>query len=513
MNTHVRYLIASTLLAGTTMDLSGGQAQVSFTVTAVPGNVVVDHVKVKLYVHGLLVDSGYTDAHGNVSFTGVATPVEPSNVAVPIRTFIRLSGTGRAPEIIVGTPQAATLECKIFSITGELVRRLKEGVLSPGQYSLAWDCRNDQGRKVSSGTYFASVEIGAVRHIQKMAIVDGIVTGMGPGWLASDVKDRVFHDIQLHKSDSTTSHMATFAYAGGNTRVAPDTLYFDLNGAASFNVLLSRMFTITGRVTNLFTDQGLNAAKVEYGGYTAIADSDGSYILPFVPPAVAQRVTFSKDSAYYTRQEYPRILLADTVWDRGLADTSLHMDWVSATLRTKSGANGGTIRWEEVPMFVIDTTAALNPNGTRTPITQEEKVLSVQIIMNSVPIISNGLISAPTIIITDSTGRPGVNTPSTIVYSWDNTSAFPATSYTKTNSTNQITYGQRILHTGLLPTFWKAYLLGLILTHGVTNISVLQGPSVMNDANVDYLTVLDQKLLKFLYSRPARNLTPDTAGK
>lgn len=54
------------------------------------------------------------------------------------------------------TPMEAVV--RVFDISGRLVRRLAEGLFSPGENSTTWDQRDDAGRPVPSGLYFLRFE-------------------------------------------------------------------------------------------------------------------------------------------------------------------------------------------------------------------------------------------------------------------------------------------------------------------------------------------------------------------
>ncbi|HKO21229.1 MAG TPA: FlgD immunoglobulin-like domain containing protein, partial [Candidatus Eisenbacteria bacterium] len=49
---------------------------------------------------------------------------------------------------------------RIFDVNGRLVRTLVSGVQSPGPYTSIWDGRDDNGRGVASGNYFARISVG-----------------------------------------------------------------------------------------------------------------------------------------------------------------------------------------------------------------------------------------------------------------------------------------------------------------------------------------------------------------
>ncbi|MBE0566667.1 MAG: S8 family serine peptidase, partial [Krumholzibacteria bacterium] len=65
------------------------------------------------------------------------------------RTVLRFTAQGGVPA-----------ELAVYDVRGRLVRTLVQGVLAPGQQEVAWDGRDDRGRGVPSGQYFARLAEG-----------------------------------------------------------------------------------------------------------------------------------------------------------------------------------------------------------------------------------------------------------------------------------------------------------------------------------------------------------------
>jgi hypothetical protein len=64
---------------------------------------------------------------------------------------------------------------RIHNVTGELVRELRLGYKSAGQYmtqdrSAYWDGRNEAGERVSSGVYFYNIQAGDYNATMKMIV-------------------------------------------------------------------------------------------------------------------------------------------------------------------------------------------------------------------------------------------------------------------------------------------------------------------------------------------------------
>jgi len=61
----------------------------------------------------------------------------------------------------------------IFNTGGRVVRRLYQGRLPAGVASVPWDGRDDQGRVVAAGVYFARVETPEYASIGRVVVLRG----------------------------------------------------------------------------------------------------------------------------------------------------------------------------------------------------------------------------------------------------------------------------------------------------------------------------------------------------
>ena len=48
----------------------------------------------------------------------------------------------------------------VYDVSGRLVRTLASGIEAPGNHSVAWDGRNEQGERMHQGVYFVHAVIG-----------------------------------------------------------------------------------------------------------------------------------------------------------------------------------------------------------------------------------------------------------------------------------------------------------------------------------------------------------------
>lgn len=76
-------------------------------------------------------------------------------------TLIRFDLTGE---------QAASALVDVYDLTGRRIRSLFRGEMEPGTWSLAWDGRDDRGNAVSSGLYFARINVDDRSHSLKMML-------------------------------------------------------------------------------------------------------------------------------------------------------------------------------------------------------------------------------------------------------------------------------------------------------------------------------------------------------
>jgi len=52
-------------------------------------------------------------------------------------------------------PKHATVSLAVFDASGRRVRQLAAGTFSAGEHTVSWDLRDEAGRAVSAGLYFA----------------------------------------------------------------------------------------------------------------------------------------------------------------------------------------------------------------------------------------------------------------------------------------------------------------------------------------------------------------------
>jgi hypothetical protein len=90
--------------------------------------------------------------------------IQHAGVATSPRPFVATPNPftgGVSFSFSVGTEGARSVRLKLFDLAGRLVRTVAEAEMTPGEYELAWDGRDDAGVVVGSGIYFARFQVGS----------------------------------------------------------------------------------------------------------------------------------------------------------------------------------------------------------------------------------------------------------------------------------------------------------------------------------------------------------------
>jgi hypothetical protein len=65
----------------------------------------------------------------------------------------------------------ARVQLAVFDVAGRRVAVLVDGLLPEGDYSSSWDGRDESGRTLASGSYFARIEVGGVPQTRKLVLL------------------------------------------------------------------------------------------------------------------------------------------------------------------------------------------------------------------------------------------------------------------------------------------------------------------------------------------------------
>jgi thiol-disulfide isomerase/thioredoxin len=63
------------------------------------------------------------------------------------------------------------VKLNVYDITGRLVRNMVEGILESGSYSIVWDGRDNNGRRMGNGVYFYRLDAGGGQKTMKAVLV------------------------------------------------------------------------------------------------------------------------------------------------------------------------------------------------------------------------------------------------------------------------------------------------------------------------------------------------------
>lgn len=75
-----------------------------------------------------------------------------------------------ATTLSVAMPQAGATSLEIYDISGRLVHTLVRGTLTPGQHQIDWEMRDDDGRLLRNGVYFAGLVVDGERTHHKVTL-------------------------------------------------------------------------------------------------------------------------------------------------------------------------------------------------------------------------------------------------------------------------------------------------------------------------------------------------------
>lgn len=91
---------------------------------------------------------------------------------MPVASITNMPNPFNAQTTIEFTVDAkSVVTAEIFDVRGALVKRIFDGTMEPGPHRLFWDCSNDRGWQVASGTYFFAMRTGGSFHTRKLLLI------------------------------------------------------------------------------------------------------------------------------------------------------------------------------------------------------------------------------------------------------------------------------------------------------------------------------------------------------
>jgi len=107
------------------------------------------------------------DERGNwsaISNIAIRTPAIPTGVgdgAVALKFSAPWPNPARGQAAFsIGVPKETDVEIEAFDVTGRLVRTLEKGPHVPGESTVVWNLRSNEGQRVSTGVYMVRARIG-----------------------------------------------------------------------------------------------------------------------------------------------------------------------------------------------------------------------------------------------------------------------------------------------------------------------------------------------------------------
>jgi len=141
-------------------------AELSFEDTQVEENVTYQYYVTGVYPSG---ESGISNI-----VTATVRPLSDNDIVGVAVT--RLAGNYPNPfnpttTISFEMASEGNVVIEVYSVKGQLVRKLVNGVRGAGVHKIVWDGRDDAGRGVSSGVYFYRMVTGDYKNVKKMVMV------------------------------------------------------------------------------------------------------------------------------------------------------------------------------------------------------------------------------------------------------------------------------------------------------------------------------------------------------
>ena len=96
-----------------------------------------------------------------------------SNLTFIFALFFPESRFNASTRIRYQLPQEGMVSLRVYNLRGQIVRTLIDGRMERGEWSIVWDGRDEEGRKVSSGIYVYRlvVEGGAWTEARRMVLI------------------------------------------------------------------------------------------------------------------------------------------------------------------------------------------------------------------------------------------------------------------------------------------------------------------------------------------------------
>lgn len=159
--------VTASPLVGTVIEGQSGEVVLHFDATGLTDGLY----EATLYIGSndpdtasIAVDVAMTVSSGVVPAGDLLPRVVQFNGAVP-------NPFNPATDLKFSIPRDARVSLKLYDVSGRLVRSLLNDNLEAGQHQVQWNGRDDNGRSVASGTYFARLLVDGISTVKSMALV------------------------------------------------------------------------------------------------------------------------------------------------------------------------------------------------------------------------------------------------------------------------------------------------------------------------------------------------------
>jgi hypothetical protein len=102
------------------------------------------------------------------------TPTPAAHTARVPFSFSRLDPWARTKELSFVLTEAQTVGVSVYDASGRLVRRVPPATFPAGRFAIPWDERDEQGREVARGVYFARYDFGGAWSLRRLLFVGGM---------------------------------------------------------------------------------------------------------------------------------------------------------------------------------------------------------------------------------------------------------------------------------------------------------------------------------------------------
>ncbi|NOT34333.1 MAG: T9SS type A sorting domain-containing protein [Candidatus Eisenbacteria bacterium] len=117
----------------------------------------------------------FRDGLAVIRATGSAlTTAVESELVTPPRAALQATPNPARDEVKLtfSLPLAGEIRVRIFDVAGREVRSVHRGALAAGVHRMSWDGRDDSGRRMPAGVYFARAESGSTSRVARIVRVD-----------------------------------------------------------------------------------------------------------------------------------------------------------------------------------------------------------------------------------------------------------------------------------------------------------------------------------------------------